>query len=272
MAGSLIGQVALITGASGGIGYEAALAFTRAGVHVIACARRRERLEELARAVADLPLPHGEILIVEADVRDSAALQKAVADGVDRFGRLDIVVANAGIGHRGPIVDSDWADLDTLIRINIDGVLHTIRAGVPAVRAGGRGGAVLIVSSVVANMTAPYAAAYSASKAFVSSIARSLRLELEADRIRVVDLLVGRTATEFSENRLGVPGHAARAPRLPVMPASYVAARMVEAVACGTNGALALRWFDRLIVWANALIPGVIGRRALQQYRTDDRR
>ncbi len=269
MAGSLIGQVALITGASSGIGYEAALAFARAGVHVIACARRRDRLQELERAVAGLPRPHGEILIAEADVRDSAALQRAAAAGVERFGRLDIVVANAGVGQRGSIADSDWADLDALIRINIDGVLHTIRAGVPAIRAGGRGGAIVIVSSVVANMTAPYAAVYSASKAFVSSIARSLRLELEADRIRVIDLLVGRTETEFSANRLGVSGHAARAPRLPVMSASCVAARMVEAVACGTNGALALRWFDRLIVWANALVPGVIGRRALRQYRTD---
>lgn len=269
MAASLIGQVALITGASSGIGYEAALAFARAGVHVIACARRRDRLATLEQAGASLPAPHGDILIAEADVRDPAALGAAVEAGVARFGRLDIIIANAGVGHRGAIVDSAWDDLDALIRINIDGVLHTIRAGVPAVRAGGRGGAIILVSSVVANMTAPYAAAYSASKAFVSSIARSLRLELESDHIRVIDLLVGRTETEFSENRLGVPGHAARAPRLPVMTGAYVAARMVQAVEAGTNRALALRWFDRLIVWGNALVPGLIGRRALKQYRTD---
>jgi len=269
LAGSLIGQVALITGASSGIGYEAALAFARAGVHVIACARRRERLIALQAAAASLSAPHGEILIAEADVRSPEALAAAVEAGVTRFGRLDIIVANAGVGHRGAIADADWDDLDTVIRVNIDGVLHSVRAGVPAIRASGRGGAIILVSSVVANMTAPYAAVYSASKAFVSSIARSLRLELEPDRIAVIDLLVGRTETEFSDNRLGVPGHAARAPRLPVMTGAYVAARMVQAVESGANCAVTLRWFDHLIVWANALVPDLIGRRALKQYRTD---
>jgi len=279
MAGHLSGEagqpVAFITGASSGIGWAVALAFARRGIHVIACARRRDRLSALPAAIAAQHAEPGasvtgDVFITEADVTDAAAVAAAVKAGAAHFGRLDYVVANAGIGQRGGIVTAPWADLDLLIRTNVDGVLHTVRAGVPLIQQGGRGGSVVIVSSVVANMTAPYAASYSASKAFVSSIARSLRLEIEPDGIAVVDLLVGRTETEFNTKRLGESGRAAKAPRLPVMTVEYVAERLVAAAVRRTNRALTLRWFDRLIVWGNALVPTFIGRRALHQYKTND--
>jgi short-subunit dehydrogenase len=257
-------RVVLITGASSGIGYAAALAFAKRGDHVVATARRVERLAQLEQAISALP-GHGEILCVPADVTDPAALQSAVAQAVARWGRLDVIVANAGVGQRGSIVDADWADIETLLRTNIDGVLHTIRAGVPALRQAG-GGHIVIISSVVANMIAPYTAAYSASKAFVSSIARSLRLELEADNIGVSDLWVGRTATEFSEKRLGHSGRAAKAPMLPVMPPEYVAERIAQAVERRQKRVI-LRPFDWLVVLGNLLVPGFIGRRALRQYK-----
>lgn len=261
-----ITRVAFITGASSGIGYATALEFARQGVHVAVTARRTDRLKELEGAVHALPKPHGEILTLAADVRDAAALQAAVALTMTRFGRLDVVVANAGVGQRGSLADSQWDDLETLIRTNIDGVLHTIRAGVPALRQTG-GGHIILISSVVANMTAPYTAAYSASKAFVSSIARSLRLELEADHIWVTDMLVGRTESEFQEKRLGASGYAAKAPRLPVMKTETVARAIVKA-SKQRKKTVVLRLFDRLIVWGNALVPGIIGWRALKQYKT----
>lgn len=269
MAARLTGQVVFITGASSGIGYAAAVEVARRGGHVIACARRADRLAGLASAIAALPGSHGDVFITGADVTDAASVTAAAAAGKAHFGRLDAVIANAGIGQRGGIVDAEWDDLNTLIRTNIDGVLHTIRAGVPHMREGQRGGSVVIVSSVVANMTAPYVAAYSASKAFVSSIARSLRLEVEADGIAVADVLVGRTATEFNERRLGSSGRSAKAPRLPVMTADGVAVRLADLIADRASRTVTLRPFDRLIVWANALIPGLIGRRAAAQYRPD---
>jgi short-subunit dehydrogenase len=258
-------RVAFISGASSGIGYATALEFAKQGIYVAAAARRTERLKELEQAVHALPQPHGDILTLAADVRDAATVHAAVDLAVKRFGRLDILVANAGIGQRGSLVDSQWADLETLLRTNIDGVLHSIRAAVPAMRHSG-GGHIIIVSSVVADMTTPYTAAYSASKAFVSSIARSLRLELEPDNIWVTDILVGRTESEFNQKRLGQAGRADRAPRIPVMPAEKVAKAIVKATT-QRKKTIILRPFDRLILWANALVPGMIGRRALRQYK-----
>ena len=100
--------------------------------------------------------------------------------------RLDALVANAGLGQRGPFADANWEDIEIVLRTNIDGVLHSIRAGVPAMRQSG-GGQIVIISSVAGQVTIPYSATYGATKAFVSSLARSLRLELESDGGPVVE-------------------------------------------------------------------------------------
>jgi short-subunit dehydrogenase len=250
----------MITGASSGIGYAAALAFARRGWRVAALARRTERLAELVTAAKGLP---GEVLAVEADVRDAAALQAAVAQIVERFGRLDVLVANAGLGQRGALVEADWADLEVVLRTNIDGVLHSIRAAVPAMRQTG-GGQIILISSVAAMLSTPYVTTYSATKAFVSSLAKSLRLELDGDGIAVTDILVGRTATEFNEKRRGAGKRAAGG--LPIMTAEQVAEAIVGATERRPQRMI-LRPFDRLLLWGNALLPGVMARLARRQYR-----
>jgi short-subunit dehydrogenase len=201
-------QVVLITGASSGIGWATALAFARHDTNVVATARRAERLALLEREINQLPEAHGNILTVIADVRNPAGMENAVKLALQHFGRLDILVANAGIGHRGSIADANWSDLETVLRTNIDGVLHSIRAAVPAMKQTG-GGHIILISSVMSNMPAPGAATYAASKAFVSNLANSLRLELDADNIWVTDVRVGQTTTEFADNRLGRPGRVA---------------------------------------------------------------
>ncbi len=256
-------HVALITGASSGIGFATALAFARQGTHVAALARRADRLAELERAVNALPPGHGDLLPLIADVTRPEDLQHAVQQTLERFSRLDVAVANAGVGHRGSIADADWNDLETLLRTNIDGVLHTVRAAVPAMRQTG-GGHIVIVSSVAFNLTAPYAAAYSASKAFVSSLARSIRLELEADHIAVTDVLVGRTATEFNERRLGAGKRTGQG--VPTMSPDRVAEGILDAVR-RRRQVVVLRFFDRLIVWANTFFPNIMGRLAQRQYQ-----
>ncbi len=257
------GKVAVITGASSGIGWATALAFAQRGVNVVGTGRRADRLRDLERAALDMP---GVIIGVVADVSDPRHMHIAVQKALARFGRVDIVVANAGVGHRGALVDSRWTDLDTLVRTNIDGLLHTLRAGVQGIRQHGEGGHVVIVSSVTFNMTAPYTAAYAASKAFASSIARSLRMELAPEHIRVTDMRVGRTETGFNAQRLGDGPR--RDSGLPVMRAERVAHGIVRTVLDRPRRKqVTLRWIDRLIILANRLLPGVIGRRARAQYR-----
>jgi short-subunit dehydrogenase len=126
------------------------------------------------------------------------------------------------------------------------------------------GGHIVIVSSVAFNLTAPYAAAYSASKAFVSSLARSIRLELEADHIAVTDVLVGRTATEFNERRLGAGKRTGQG--VPTMSPDRVAEGILDAVR-RRRQVVVLRFFDRLIVWANTFFPNIMGRLAQRQYQ-----
>lgn len=259
-------RTVLVTGASSGIGYATALEFVKQGWNVIATARRVTKLAQLEQEVNALLAPHGDLLAVAADVQNAADVQSALQQGVTRFGRLDALVANAGIGQRGSIVDSKWEDIETLLRTNIDGVLHSVRAAVPEMRKV-NGGHIVIISSVVYNMISPYAASYAASKAFVSSIAAALSFELEADHIGVTDLLVGRTESEFNEKRLGQAGYGQKASRgLPRMSPEQVAKAVVRA--CDSKGGrYPLRLFDRLIVLGNMLVPRIIGRLAMRQYK-----
>lgn len=260
----MTGKTVLITGVSSGIGYETTLAFLRRGYHVAGTAR--DHLDELAplqAAITALPAPHGDFLPLVADVRDADAMHRVVADTVAHFGKLHIVSANAGLGHRGGVVASDWDHIDTLLRVNIDGVLHTIRAAIPAIQQTGEGGHVVFLSSVTYNMVVPYAAYYAASKAFVSSIGRSLRLELEADNIGVTTMVVGRTATNFNRDRLG---GARSGDSVPSMTPDRVAAGIVRGVE-NNHRQVFLRFFDRLTVIGNILFPERIGRVALKDYK-----
>jgi short-subunit dehydrogenase len=256
-------RVAFITGASSGIGRATALAFARQGTHVVGVARRSERLVELEVQINALPSPHGDFLGIVSDVTNAASMNAAVEQAIERFGRLDILVANAGLGQRGAVADAEWKHLETLLRTNIDGVLHSIRAAVPAMRKNG-GGYIITVSSVVYNLTSPYAATYAASKAFVTSLANSLRLELEDENIFVTDVLVGRTETEFNEKRLGAGKRVGES--IPTMSAETVAEAIVKAT-INHKKTVILRFFDRLIIWGNIFVPGIIGRIAKRQYK-----
>ena len=255
-------RVVFITGASSGIGRATAIAFSRAGYDVCGMARRAERLESLRDEIAALPSSHGEFLSVVGDARDSAQVEAAVERTLECFGRLDLLVANAGVGQHGAVVEANWEHIETALRTNIDGVLHSVRACVPAMRMSG-GGHVLIVSSIVAGVHTPYTATYAASKAFVSSLAGSLRLELEDDYITVTDVLVGRTDSEFNQNRLGSSAEVRGG--LPTMRAEEAAAAIVRAAERKPRRVI-MRLFDRLILAGGVIAPGIMARLAKRQY------
>lgn len=260
-AGSVEKRVALVTGASSGIGRATTLALLDCGIRVIGMARNAERLAQLEEDARD---SRDDLLVVAGDVTRREDVARAVERGVARFGRLDILVANAGVGLRGALVDAEWDELNSLLRTNIDGALHSIRAAVPAMRESG-GGHVITISSVAAPLVLPYSAAYAASKAFLSSMAHSLRLELEDDGILVTDMLVGRAATEFDSRRLGAGAREAGS-SLPVMSAEEVAQGVMRVIR-RPRRSVTLRLFDRLVLLAGRLAPDLLGRMARRQYR-----
>ena len=242
----------LITGGTSGIGRAAALLFVAMGDHVAVTGRRADRLDDLRAQVERDDLP-GTLLPLEADVTDADAMQRAVTQAVAAFDRLDVLIANAGIGHRGALVDATPSDIDTVLRTNIDGVIHSVRAVIPALRASG-GGHIILISSILGPVPAPYASLYSASKAAVDALGRSLRGELKPDGIHVSVLWVGQTHTEFAEKRLGQPGRVAS--KWPTMTPEQVAGHIARALERKPR-ATTLRWIDGVFVWAGRWFPAV---------------
>jgi NAD(P)-dependent dehydrogenase (short-subunit alcohol dehydrogenase family) len=176
-AAALKGQIVLITGAARGIGAAAAREVVRRGGSVALVGLEPQLLQALAAELGDRAGWR------EADVCDAAAMEGAVKWAVERFGGLDIVVANAGIARVGSVADIDPADFEAVIEVNLLGVWRTIRAALPAVRE--RRGHVFIVSSMSAAVRLPLMAAYAAAKAGVGALGDALRLELAREGVTV---------------------------------------------------------------------------------------
>jgi NAD(P)-dependent dehydrogenase (short-subunit alcohol dehydrogenase family) len=169
--GSVHGKVVLITGGANGIGAEVAGRLHAKGAKLVLTDLDEGRLNEVATRFGD-----ERVLTAVADVRDLAAMEKAVAQGVAQFGGIDVVIANAGIATAGSVLGVDPAAFQTLIDVNVVGVFHTVRAALPSVIE--RRGYVLIVSSAAAYAAAPGMAPYDASKAATEHFANALRLEV----------------------------------------------------------------------------------------------
>ncbi len=189
--GDLDGRVAAITGASAGIGAATARALTDAGASVVLGARRKERLEELARDLGD------KAAIVEMDVRRPEDSRRLVDEALERFGGIDILVANAGIGAYGGIMDLSDEQLATMMDTNVAGTVWPIRAAVPHFFERGDGD-IVIVASVAGLRGAGDEAVYAATKFAQVGLAGGLDRELREKGIRVSTICPGGTATEFA--------------------------------------------------------------------------
>lgn len=187
----LNGNVIAITGASSGIGEASARALVAEGASVVLGARRRDRLEELADELGD------QVAVVEMDVRDPAGAQRLVETALERFGRFDALVANAGIGAYGGIMDLDDDTLREMMDTNVAGTVWPIRAAVPHFLEQGTGD-IVIVASVAGLRGADDEAVYAATKFAQVGLAGALDRELREKRIRVSTLCPGGTATEFA--------------------------------------------------------------------------
>ena len=168
---SVHGKVVFITGGARGIGAEVARRLHDKGAKLVLTDLDEAALEALAAELGD-----ERVLTVVADVRDLSAMQAAADQAVERFGGIDVVVANAGIASYGSVLQVDPEAFKRVLDINVLGVFHTVRATLPAVI--DRRGYVLIVSSLAAFAAAPGLAPYDVSKAGVEHLANALRLEV----------------------------------------------------------------------------------------------
>ncbi|KAA1429230.1 SDR family oxidoreductase [Nocardioides antri] len=175
---SLEGHVVLITGGARGIGAETAKALAAKGARLILTDLDQGALDETAAAIGS-----DACLAVVADVCDLASMEAAVTAGIERFGRLDAAVANAGIASYGSVMHTDPAAFKRVLDINVLGVFHTARASLPALVESK--GYFLVVSSLAAFAAAPGLAAYNASKAGAEHFANALRLEMHHQGVKV---------------------------------------------------------------------------------------
>jgi 3-hydroxy acid dehydrogenase/malonic semialdehyde reductase len=185
--------VVFITGATSGFGAAAARRYVAAGGKVIASGRRKDRLEALqAELGAD------KCHIIELDVRNRAALEKAIAEIPEPFSKINIVLANAGLAlGLQPAAEADLEDWQTMIDTNISGLVYTVRLLLPGLIERG-GGHVVTLGSVAGEFAYPGGSVYAATKAFVKHFALSIRSDLQGKNVRVTDIEPGLTETEFS--------------------------------------------------------------------------
>jgi 3-oxoacyl-[acyl-carrier protein] reductase len=181
----LNGKVAFVTGASGGIGAAVARALSDEGVSVGLASRRGD----------DLGLPNA--LGLTCNVADREAVEDAVAATVERFGRLDICVANAGVGSYHSLVDTPVEHIEEMIDVNLKGTIYAIRASIPHLMAAG-GGDVVTVASEAGRRGLPGEAVYCASKFGQVGLTRALDHELREHGIRCTNVCPGGVATDFA--------------------------------------------------------------------------
>jgi NADP-dependent 3-hydroxy acid dehydrogenase YdfG len=247
-------RVVAITGASAGIGRATALRLARDGAAVVACARRADRLDAL---VAEIAAAGGEALGVVADVTFENDMERLVAGAVARFGRLDVMMCNAGFGIAGTIDDIAPPQMHKLIDVNYFGTYYAVRAALPIFRRQGKGH-VIVISSIVGKRGVPYMGAYSATKFAQVGLAECLRSELTGTDIHVSVVFPVSTETEFADVMARESGEATEA-RGPRQQANEVADAIARAITRPVPEVYPYRK-ARGLVLLNAIAPGFCDR------------
>ena len=241
-------KVIIVTGASAGIGKAVSEALSEAGANVVLVARREDRLHMLAEELAALP---GKRLVMAGDIRCETFAPHVVEQSLIEFGRLDVLVNNAGLGHRSLLVDMPPEDMRTIIETNLLGLLFMTQAALKPMHEQ-KEGQIINVSSIAGQRPLPNNALYTASKAAVNFISRSLRIESKPYNIKVTTVYPGLTRTDFGLVRLGDKG--VNRFGLQGVPAERVAAKIVQAIRSGKSEVY-VTWYDWLFVHLNRLFP-----------------
>jgi SDR family mycofactocin-dependent oxidoreductase len=253
VSGRVAGKVAFITGAARGQGRSHAVRLAQEGADIIAVDICKDigsapyggaTVADLEETVAQVQALGRRIVARTVDVRDYGALEQAVKEGVAELGRLDIVCANAGIfasGLSASLSEDEWTEM---IDINLTGVWKTVKAAVPHLVAGGRGGSVVLISSAAGLKGVPNLSHYSSAKHALTGLGRSLANELGSHNIRVNTINPGNVRTDMTQNEalrsLFMPG------------VEHPTAEQFEAVAQSLN-VLPVAWIESIDI-SNALL------------------
>jgi len=197
----LQGRVAIITGATSGIGRATAILFADEGAKVVAVGRRRQKGEELVDLITK---KGGEVLYVAADVSKAADCKRVVNTTVENYGRLDILFNNAGVIHIGKITDTSEEDYDRVMDINVKGVYLASKYAIPEILKS-EGGAIINTGSIYGNLGAASYTAYCASKGAVLNLTRAMAMEYP-DRIRINCVSPGSVMTDMLDEEIKIWG------------------------------------------------------------------
>jgi NADP-dependent 3-hydroxy acid dehydrogenase YdfG len=201
----LTGTVALVTGASSGIGHATARALARLGAAVAVVARRKARLDAL---VSDIEQAGGKALAIAIDITERAHAETAVRETVEHFGRLDILVNNAGVMILGPVAENEIDDWEKMIALNQLALLYVTKAALPHLQAAAQKEArrvadIVNISSYAGRVASPHFAVYNMTKFGVNGFTEALRQELGASHVRVGVIEPGAVKTELNDHHKG---------------------------------------------------------------------
>ena len=189
-------KVAFVTGGSKGIGYGVAAALSAVGVRVGITSRKREEAEKAAREITQSG--KGEVIGIEADVRNFESQKAAIKQITDKWGQLDIVVANAGVGHFGSIEELTPEQWQQTIDTNLTGVFYSLKAAIPDLKKSG--GYIFTISSLAGTNFFAGGSAYNASKFGVTGFTQAAMLDLRNYDIKVTTIMPGSVATHFNDH------------------------------------------------------------------------
>ena len=247
------GSTVVITGATSGIGRETAREFARAGARVVAAGRREDRLREL---VTEIEGQGGSALAVGTDVADAAQVDRLIERTIERFGTVDTLVNNAGMGMAARFEDQSIADFRRVMEVNFWGAVYACKAALPRMRAQASGGLIINISSIMGKRGLPYETAYCASKFAMAGFSEALRTEVMAQGIDVSTIFPGAVESEIwetTENRTGLD----MASVLPKFPARELA-RIIVQDARVPQPEIVMALDAQVVDFLNTVAPGIM--------------